>query len=84
MKKIILISGFFVLSLILLYCGGEKDIRLPVSLLPSISKSVGKQIPMISAVRTEYSGSSYSTKNPKVYFVGTNGSVMYCFEIRNN
>jgi tartrate-resistant acid phosphatase type 5 len=30
MKKLVLISGFFVLSLVLLYCGGEKDIRLPV------------------------------------------------------
>lgn len=43
MKKFVLISGFFVLSLVLLYCGGEKDIKLPVKAVSLVtSKTFGR------------------------------------------
>lgn len=47
MKKFALISGFFVLTLILLYCGGEKDIKLPSKVAFVTSKTFGSALNFI-------------------------------------
>jgi hypothetical protein len=80
MKKIGFLSGLFILTIILLYHGGEKDIKLPVSLLPVISKSISNEA---TEIRVEKSGSSIfpvRSENPKVFFVGTDGNIKYCYE----